>query len=147
MRYLPSKVLLLALMSIALTTVAEAADTPVRVVVTNVVKQNGVLLAGVYAEPETWLSGTTVASRDVPVAGNVRDGTVTFEMLLPPGSYALSVLQDLNGNRKLDTNFIGIPKEPSGSSNDAKATFSAPKFRDAVFTVGAEPIELRIRLN
>ena len=83
----------------------------------------------------------------MPVAGNVRDGTVTFDIRLPPGSYALSVLQDLNGNRKLDVNFIGIPKEPSGSSNDAKATFSAPKFRDAVFLVGDQPIELRIRLN
>ena len=59
----------------------------------------------------------------------------------------VSVLQDLNANRKLDVNFIGIPKEPSGSSNDAKATFSAPKFKDAVFTVGDQPVELRIRLN
>jgi uncharacterized protein (DUF2141 family) len=145
MRYFPYTVLLLALWSVASTTVA--ADTPVRVVVTNVQKQNGVLLAGVYSSPETWLSADTVAGKAVPVAGNVRDGTVTFEMLLAPGSYALSVLQDLNGNRKLDTNFIGIPKEPSGSSNDAKATFSAPKFKDAVFEVGDEPIELRIRLN
>jgi len=81
------------------------------------------------------------------VAVNLRDGTLTFEMLLPPGSYGLSVLQDLNGNRKLDTNFLGIPKEPQGSSNDAKATFSAPKFKDALFTVGDQPVELRIRLN
>ncbi len=145
MRYFPSTVLLLGLMSVALVTMA--ADTPVRVVVTNVVKQDGILLAGVYTKPETWLGADTLASKDVPVAGNVRDGTLIFDMLLPPGSYALSVLQDLNGNRKLDTNFIGIPREPSGSSNDAKATFSAPKFRDAVFAVGDQPVELRIRLN
>lgn len=145
MRYFPSAVLLLALLAVAAETVA--ADTRVRVVVTNVVKLDGSLLVGVYSKPETWLSADTVARKDVPVAGNVRDGTVTFDMLLPPGSYALSVLQDLNANRKLDVNFIGIPKEPSGSSNDAKATFSAPKFKDAVFTVGDQPVELRIRLN
>jgi uncharacterized protein (DUF2141 family) len=68
-------------------------------------------------------------------------------MLLPPGRYALSVLQDMNGNRKLDTNFIGIPTEASGSSNDAPAKWSAPKFKDAVFTVGDEPVNLAIRLN
>ena len=147
MCYFRYKALLLALLSIASATAAVAADTPVRVVVTNVVKKDGVLLAGVYSSSETWLSGDTVASKDVSVPGNVRDGTVTFDMPLPPGSYALSVLQDLNGNRKLDLNFIGIPKEPSGSSNDAKATFSAPKFRDAVFSVGDQPVELRIRLN
>jgi uncharacterized protein (DUF2141 family) len=124
-----------------------AADTAVSVVVTNVVKQDGVLLAGAYDSPETWLGATTVASKDIPVAGNVRDGAVAFRILLPPGRYALSVLQDLNGNRKLDTNFMGIPTEPSGSSNDAPARWSAPKFRDAVFTVGDEPVSLAIRLN
>jgi uncharacterized protein (DUF2141 family) len=107
---------------------AAAADTAVRVVVTNVVKPDGVLLAGAYS-------------------GNVRDGAVTFEIALPPGSYALSILQDLNGNRKLDTNFIGIPTEASGSSNDAPAKWSAPKFQDAVFIVGDEPVSLAIRLN
>lgn len=126
---------------------AVAADTPVRVIVTNVVKQDGVLLAGAYSSPETWLGATTVASKDIPVAGNVRNGSVAFEMLLPPGTYALSVLQDMNGNRTLDTNVIGIPTEASGSSNDAPAKWSAPKFKDAVFTVGDAPVELAIRLN
>ncbi len=147
MRNFHSRVLLVAISFVALATAAVAAETSVRVVVSNVVKQDGLLLAGVYSSPKSWLSADTVARKDVPVAGSVQNGTVTFEMLLPPGSYALSVLQDLNGNRKLDTNFIGIPKEPSGSSNDAKATFSAPKFRDAVFEVGDQPVELRIRLN
>jgi uncharacterized protein (DUF2141 family) len=124
-----------------------AADTVVRVVVTNVTKQGGMLLAGAYSSPETWLGATTVATREVPVAGNIRNGTVAFDMPLPPGTYALSVLQDMNGNRRLDTNFIGVPTEPSGSSNDAPAKWSAPKFKDAVFTVGDQPIELTIRLN
>ncbi|MDH5255548.1 MAG: DUF2141 domain-containing protein [Gammaproteobacteria bacterium] len=124
-----------------------AADTVVRVVVTNITKPGGTLLAGAYSSPDTWLGATTVASRDVPVAGNVRNGTVAFDMPLPPGTYALSVLQDMNGNRRLDTNFIGIPTEASGSSNDAPAKWSAPKFKDAVFTVGDQPIELTIRLN
>ena len=131
----------------ALVAARASADTAVQVVVSNVTKQEGVLLAGAYPGPETWLGATTVASQDIPVVGNVRDGVVRFEMRLPPGRYALSVLQDLNGNRKLDTNFLGIPTEPSGSSNDAPARWSAPKFRDAAFTVGDAPLELKIRLN
>jgi len=124
-----------------------AAATPVRVIVTNVTKAEGVLLAGAYSDPGTWLGAATVATREIPVPGNVRDGAVSFEMQLPPGRYALSVLQDLNGNRKLDTSFLGIPTEPSGSSNDAPARWSAPKFKDAVFTVGDTPVELEIRLD
>ncbi len=147
MRCLPFSLLGPILLLIASAAGAAPGDTAVRVVVTNVVKPTGVLLAGAYSSPETWLGATTVASKDVPVAVNLRDGTVTIDMLLPPGRYALSVLQDLNGNRTLDTNFIGIPKEPSGSSNDAPARFSAPKFKDALVTVGDAPVELRIRLN
>lgn len=146
MRHFPKSLLVSALLSLAAVTGA-AADTAVHVIVTNVVKPGGVLLAGAYDSPETWLGATTVVKRDVPVAGNVRNGTVAFDMALPPGTYALSVLQDMNGNRKLDTNFIGIPTEASGSSNDAPAKWSAPKFKDAVFTVGDQPIELRITLH
>jgi uncharacterized protein (DUF2141 family) len=145
MRHFPYSLPVFFLLSVAAT--VAAADTAVRVVVTNVVKRGGVLLVGAYNSPETWLGANTVVSRDVPVAENVRDGTVAFDMALPPGSYALSVLQDMNGNRKLDTNLLGIPTEASGSSNDAPAKWSAPKFRDAVFTVGDKPIELHIRLN
>ena len=149
MRYAPSWLLAPALLSIIVAAGAGAAPaaTTVRVVVTNVLKPGGVLLAGAYSSPDTWLGATTVASKEVPVAGNVSNGTVTFEMQLPPGSYALSVFQDMNGNRKLDTNFIGIPTESSGSSNDAPAKWSAPKFKDALFTVGDTPIELRITLH
>lgn len=146
MRHFPNSFLVSALLSMAVVTGA-AADTAVRVIVTHVVKPGGTLLAGAYTSPETWLGATTAVSRDVPVAGNVSNGTVAFDMALPPGTYALSVFQDMNGNRKLDTNLIGIPTEASGSSNDAPARFSAPKFKDAVFTVGDKPIELRIRLN
>jgi uncharacterized protein (DUF2141 family) len=42
---------------------------------------------------------------------------------------------------------MGIPTEAFGSSNDAPAQWSAPKFKDALFTVGDVPVELTIRLN
>ena len=32
------------------------------------------------------------------------------------GKYSIAVIQDLNENRKLDTNFLGIPKDPYGFS-------------------------------
>lgn len=36
---------------------------------------------------------------------------------LPSGSYVFSIYQDRNGNDKLDTNLIGLPKEKFGFSN------------------------------
>jgi len=53
-----------------------------------------------------------------------------------PGYYALSVFADMNTNGKLDRNFLGIPGEPTGASNDARGRFGPPAFLDAVFHVG-----------
>ena len=50
-----------------------------------------------------------------------------------PGDYAVSVFHDENLNGKLDRNFIGMPKEGVGASNDASGNFGPPKFDDARF--------------
>jgi uncharacterized protein (DUF2141 family) len=50
-----------------------------------------------------------------------------------PGSYAVSVFHDENGNGKLDRNFMGMPKEGVGASNDAAGHFGPPKYDDARF--------------
>lgn len=68
--------------------------------------------------------------------------TYTFRDV-KPGTYALSVFQDENNNGKLDTNFLGIPKEGWGFSNNPhvmrKATFDEAKFsveqKDVAITI------------
>ena len=51
-----------------------------------------------------------------------------------PADYAVSVFHDENGNGILDRNFLGIPKEGVGASNDAAGSFGPPKFDDARFS-------------
>ena len=65
---------------------------------------------------------------------------------LPPGEYAFSVIHDENGNNELDTNFLGIPKEGIGTSNNAKGRMGPPKYRDAKFSVAAEPVSQRVKM-
>lgn len=43
--------------------------------------------------------------------------TVFAPIVLPSGEYVISMYQDNNGNGELDTNILGIPKEPFGFSN------------------------------
>ncbi len=50
-----------------------------------------------------------------------------------PGDYAVSAFHDENDNGKLDRNFMGMPKEGVGASNDAAGHFGPPKFDDARF--------------
>lgn len=54
---------------------------------------------------------------------------------IAPGEYAITVYADLNGNGKLDTNFIGVPTEPIGFSRDAVGRFGPPGFKDAAFDI------------
>jgi uncharacterized protein (DUF2141 family) len=66
---------------------------------------------------------------------------------LPDGTYAVSVSHDLNGNRRTDTNFLGIPTEAWGVSNNARPTMRAPRFEEAAFTVsGGRSVTIDVRL-
>lgn len=61
------------------------------------------------------------------------------ELSLPniaSGEYAVAVFADVNGNGKLDSNFIGIPKEPVAVSRDAKGKFGPPQVRRCCFPSG-----------
>jgi uncharacterized protein (DUF2141 family) len=62
------------------------------------------------------------------------------------GTYAVSVFHDENSNGKLDTNFMGIPREGVGASNNAKGHFGPPKFEAAAFHFSGGRIDLKIAL-
>jgi len=65
---------------------------------------------------------------------------------IAPGQYAVSVFHDENSNGKMDTNFIGMPKEGVGASNDAKGHMGPPKFAAAAFRYTGGRLELKIKL-
>ena len=57
---------------------------------------------------------------------------------LKPGYYAVVVYHDENNNGELDTNFLGIPKEGIGVSNNVKPKMGKPKFDAAKFALTAD---------
>jgi len=54
---------------------------------------------------------------------------------LRPGAYAITLLDDKNGNGEMDTGILGIPKEGFGFSNDVKPTRKPPSFEKCTFQV------------
>ena len=64
-----------------------------------------------------------------------------------PGTYAVSVFHDENSNGKLDTNFIGMPKEGVGASNNASGHMGPPKFSAAAFAFKGGVLELKIAVR
>jgi uncharacterized protein (DUF2141 family) len=64
-----------------------------------------------------------------------------------PGTYAVSVFHDENSNGRLDTNFMGIPREGVGASNNAKGHFGPPKFEAASFRYSGGKLDLKINID
>lgn len=65
---------------------------------------------------------------------------------LPEGDYAIAIFHDVNGNKNLDTNMLGIPKEQIAFSKGKMKMFGPPKYKECVFTVNSN-MEMNIRLN
>jgi uncharacterized protein (DUF2141 family) len=66
---------------------------------------------------------------------------------IPPGTYAMAVVHDENMNGKLDTNWLGVPTEGYGFSNDAKGILGAPSFSAASFMYDGQNDDLTISLR
>jgi len=75
----------------------------------------------------------TVKWIENPIVG----GTCRFVLEnIPAGTYAIAVFHDENGNHKFDTNFMGIPKEAYGITNDVRGGVGgSPKFDPAKITI------------
>ena len=81
-------------------------------------------------------------------SGQIQNGQAVcnFIKVLPGDDYAVAVFHDENGNGVLDTNFLGIPKEGVGASNDPSSTFGPPKYEEAKFKYsgGIQPVTINL---
>ncbi len=91
----------------------------------------GTVKVGLYNSESTFLKSTCKRMSSA-IAKNQAE--ITFQGI-EKGEYAVSLYQDENGNGKLDTNFMGIPKEAYASSNNAKGFMGPPKYQEAKFIV------------
>lgn len=86
------------------------------------------------------------ASRIMVIKVRDRQARCDFEDIAP-GSYALAVVHDENMNGKLDVNWLGIPVEGYGFSNDASALLGAPSFSAASFPYNGQNLEMTLSLH
>ncbi len=77
-------------------------------------------------------------------ASDAQEGFV-FEGV-PFGSYAVSVHHDENDDGRVNSNFLGIPKEGLGASNDAKDSFGPPPFRKAEVALNDDTLVVKINI-
>lgn len=140
-------------LSLALVAGALAQSTPaptttcctLTIVVEGMSSNEGNLGVLVFNGPKGWAEDRQAAYKDIAIPAE--KGTQTLKVpSLPPGKYAVALIHDLNKNHKLDKNFIGVPKEQWGMSNNPHATIKAPPIEKAMVSVDKDT-EIHIKLQ
>ena len=113
------------------------------VTVTGLKNTRGSLIACLWTEksgfPTCQKSPTAIKLKSAITGSTVK---VTFPNVVP-GSYAVSVQHDEDSDGKLKTNFIGMPKEGVGVSNNPGGIPSFGKAEVRVTGNGAITIQMR----
>jgi uncharacterized protein (DUF2141 family) len=91
----------------------------------------GNVLICLTAKPKAFPDCSKDASAHKMTVAAKNASMVEFEGVTP-GTYAISLIHDENGNGKLDTRVI-IPREGFGFSRNPMITFGPPKFAAASF--------------
>ena len=115
------------------------------ITVENVKVDQGKIMLAIYSDDQEFLSETNYRS----IHHEVNEfGTTKVEVPdLPFGMYAISIYHDENNNGKLDTNFMKIPKEPYGFSNNARGMFGPPKVKEVQFSFSTMEQEIMIEIK
>lgn len=110
--------------------------------VTNLKSDKGKVFIALYNSQDAFLK-SECKSAIVSIENNISN--YTFKNL-PQGTYAISLFHDENDNGEMDTNFLGIPNEHYGASNNAKGFMGPPKWEDAKFEVKKEIVYQTIKI-
>lgn len=121
---------------------SESPTTGTTITVTVPVQTNdGEILFGLYNEATFMKSAPLTGLKSAIAEGTA---TVTFTNI-EPGTYAITLFHDKNGNQQMDFEPNGMPKENYGVSNNIMS-YGPPQWSDAKFEVSNEPLTMEIRM-
>ncbi len=120
--------------------------TPIHVHIHGIRNANGTLKAVLYGpDPETFLVKGKKADKEREPA---EKGSMTLCVSAREiGSYAVVVYHDENDNHKFDRNWIGLPVEGFGVSNDPTLYLAPPSFEEVAFVVNKDIAHVDIEVK
>ncbi len=124
---------------------APAEDGSLTVAFQGVTQPRGVVLCAVFDSKTAYDANThPVRTLNLPAGEGNFSATLAG---LPPGRYAVKSFHDRDGDGKMKFNPLGMPLEPYGFSNNARAPFGPPSWKAASFEVkpGANSQVIKLR--
>jgi uncharacterized protein (DUF2141 family) len=124
----------------------QAQSNDLTVKITGLKSNTGKCLIALYKDKKGFPTEAKDALKTISTA--IKDGKCTFVFSnIASGDYAVSVVHDENDNGKLDTNFLGIPKEGIGTSNNAKSTLGPPSYAASRFAMSSKTNSISITIK
>lgn len=126
----------------------QAAPSPgtLTVEVSNLQIEEGWELCALYSSADGFPLDPTKATQRARVP--IHDGKAVCEWTaVKPGSYAVAVMRDENGDGLPDRDVFDLPKHGIGASNDAHGFMGPPKFEDARFEFKGGALRLEIHMT
>lgn len=119
----------------------------IHVQILDIRNSTGTVACALFESPEGFPTDFLRSATNIMMM-KIRDTQARCDFLdIPPGAYALAVIHDENMDGKLATNWLGVPKEGYGFSNNAKASSGPPSFEAASFSYDGHNLDMTIRLN
>ncbi|MEM9835853.1 MAG: DUF2141 domain-containing protein [Bacteroidota bacterium] len=114
--------------------------------VVNVKGDQGRIWVGIYESEADFLDREKARLIEMKVdkAGKM---VIPIQELQFGEDYALAIFHDVNDNGELDTNFLGLPKEPWAFSGEPKTRLRLPQFKEVNFTFDQRSAKQVVRLR
>ncbi|MDI9257912.1 DUF2141 domain-containing protein [Flavobacterium sedimenticola] len=141
------KILLTLIFSFFKSTLFFGQEAKQIVKIDNLENKKGILYIGWYNQSSSFRINDKAIYKQKVSVNNQKELSVIFNDI-PKGKYAVAVFLDENNNYKLDKNFLGIPKEKYGFSNNVLPSLRPATFDESAFELnGKETTIINITLK
>ena len=138
---------LILLSNLVVSSQADAASSStLTVTISGLGNQQGQVCFSLFSGRQGFPSDGTYAVQASCISATNTPVVVTFQHL-NVGSYAVAVFHDTNGDGILNRNWLGIPTEAFGFSQNPTILTSAPRFGDSAVLVAGSQTAIQIRLQ
>jgi uncharacterized protein (DUF2141 family) len=115
------------------------------VIVEGLKNDKGSIQIGLFSSGDSW-NGKTEKYKGAIIP--IKSDTLKWKVEnIPFGEYAVKLFHDENDDNKINTNFLGMPSERFGFSNNPAVFFGPPSFERAKFVFCSKDTSITVKLK